>query len=404
MKSTIYFYFLWIFLALVFVRCSNDNNTKSEIIQYPISLEEVQEEAIQISIKENLPLLQEEESEFILPPEPEPEPEPPPPPEPEPFIFIPKERMEQKWKRIAHSSRAEAWRDDSEFCLAYGDTLVQRGQYREATMAYEKADELGSIYNGKACFGLARVRALENPHDYYRIRKYLKRAIDRGFKDYKAILYSKDFKRYREENYFLYSYCEQFKNNQAALFEAFIAYAPQQNLTEAYDLSPVNLFEDIGARRTKNARIYTGFNRFAEGAKENSFGRFTSGNCRYELCLTAKNYRVVIYSIEEQWSDYILSKKYYLLTYDLEGNKISELEIAKRGSLKTCKGFVLHPDNSLVVTKYAIKWKMGAKSSLKMNGFLNYKHLKKAIVKSTQAYQITNSGRLLEMEDLLVLK
>ena len=195
------------------------------------------------------------------------------------------------------------------------------------------------------------------------------------------------------------------------MFEAFIAFAPKKKLTGDYDLSPVNLFEDIEARREtypvydeQHPLIYNYFDAFAEEADYNSFSRGGHDNCRYEMCLTGtEHYFAVIYSVEEQWSEYILPKKYFLVTYDLKGNKISKLEIATRGSLKTCKGFILHPDKSLVVTDYKVKWKMGAKKSWENHNFMNYKQLKKTIVKSTQTYQITDSGRLVEMEDLLVV-
>jgi tetratricopeptide (TPR) repeat protein len=408
MKNSIPLHSLWILLVLV--SCSNEQQTKSKIIQYPITLAE----EIQGPIKEAILIAK--PITVSLPPEPliYPEEEPAPPEEPEPFFLIQEERrqrvthlsMEEQWQRVINMSGYQA-RKYSEFCFIYGDTLMQRGKYREATRAYEKADEFGYRFLGAVHFKLAKLQMLEDSTYYYHVEESLERAVYYGFNDYQALLEDEAFEYYRGLNEFIKMYCNLFENNQAALFEGFIAFAPKTNLTEAYDLSPVNLFENINARNARHNMqhllIYTDFNLFAEGAEGNSFSRFVNGNCRYEMCWTEKKYRAIIYSIEEQWSEYTLPKKYFLVTYDLKGNKISELEVAKRGSLKTCKGFSLQPDKSLVVTNYKVKWKIGTKKALGNNGFLNYKHLKKTIVKSTQAYQITDSGRLVEIEDLLVV-
>jgi tetratricopeptide (TPR) repeat protein len=416
MKNSIYFYSFWILLLLV--SCSSEEGSKSEITQYPMILAN----GIQESLKEENLIAKSTEISLkeVIPSPPdfsdvEYEEEPPPPPDPEPWepeywpepeIYTPEETMEETWQRVVHLSRNQTTRADQEFCFIYGDTLIKQGRYKEARLAYEKSEELNMRFTYKTYLGFARIDAIKGY--YHHIEDYLKRAISEGFKDYNYLLYHKDFEGYRGWNDFLSSYERIFRENKTAMFEAFIVFAPKKNLTEVYDLSPVNLFENVNARNSayynEHARIYTCFSVFAKGAEENSFGRRQSGNCRYEMCLAGtKNYRAIIYSVEEQWSEYILPKKYYLVTYDLKGNKISELELAARGSLKTCKGFTLRPDKSLVVSKYAVKWKLGSKYSLKKNGFLNHEHIKKTILKSTQAYQITDSGRLVEMEDLLVL-
>lgn len=419
MKNSISLYSLWIlFLA---ISCSNEQNQKSKIIQYSMpSTEEIEAplDENNLIVKPKTVALKKELPPPPIPPneilysvcENYPEPPPPPEPEPEPVVFIPEETMEEKWQKIVRLPKEQIRWQDLEFCFNYGDTLVQQERYEEALVLYEEVKEFSRGYTGKAYFNIAKIYALEGK-SHYDIADCLEKLAYSGKKDYKGLLYDPAFEDFRKWNRFSYYYKNIFGSNKKAMFEAFIAFAPKKNLTENFDLSPVHLFEDIEARRTaypehhnKHPAIYNYYDAFAEEADYNSFSRGGHDDCRYEMCLLGtKNYFAVIYSVEESWSEYILPKKYYLVTYDLQGNKISKLEIANRGSLKTCKGFVLHPDKTLVVTDYKVKWKAGAKKVWEKHDFMNYKQLKKTIAKSTQSYQITETGRLVEKMDLLVL-
>ncbi|MBL4649543.1 MAG: hypothetical protein JKY03_07410 [Aureispira sp.] len=191
------------------------------------------------------------------------------------------------------------------------------------------------------------------------------------------------------------------------MFKAFVTFAPKKKLLNDYVLSPKALFENTNydyrseTGYYEKGRIINGhFEAFAEGVSDDMFSREGGDNYRYEMLLEKKgHYFAVIYSIEEQWSEYILPKKYRLVTYDLKGNKISELDIAKRGSLKTCKGFVLHKDYSLTVTDYDVEWEKGAKNNLgKEEKYLSYKDLKESKATRTKTYQITTTGRIVEKE------
>ena len=128
------------------------------------------------------------------------------------------------------------------------------------------------------------------------------------------------------------------------------------------------------------------------------------GEYRFEMMLANNNnYVALIYSKEETWSEYILPKKYCLITFDRVGNKISELEIAKRGSLTKCKGFVLHPDKTLEVTNYKIDWKDGTKSRTEADQtFLIHNDLKIAEATDTKTYTITENGRIVESDGILL--
>lgn len=412
MKNSIPFHSLWI--LLIVVSCSSEQATKSEIIQYQMPLvdemEEVQKEAalvpkpIKVALKNAPPPPPDESLEIEYDAYPEP---PPPPPEPEPIVWVPQKTMGDKWQEIMNLPKDQIRWHHWEFCFNYGDTLVKQERYEEALELFEEAKELNPRM-GEVYFNIAKIYALQGKSNY-EISDCLEKARFRC-KNYKGLLYDDAFENYRKWDRFFYSYKNLFKGNKRAMFEGFIAFAPKKNLTEAYELNPKILFEDIGARRAnyldynkQHPVIYNYFKAFASEADYNSFSRGGHDNCRYEMCLAkTENYFAVIYSVEKSWSEYILPKKYYLVTYTLSGNKISKLEIANRGSFKTCKGFVLYPDKSLVVTDYKVKWKMGAKKTWENKNFMNYKQLKKTPVISSKTYQIIDKGRLVDTDGLFM--
>ena len=206
MKNSLPFYSLWILLVLA--SCSNEQPTKSEITQYPITLaEEIQpliKEAIFISKPITVSL------EKKPPPEPngflyieeEYYPEPPPPePEPEPIFFVPEETMEGKWQKIACLPKGQIRKQHLEFCFNYGDTLVKQERYEDALELYEAAKELSRYRVGEMYFNIAKIYALQGKGDY-EIDAYLEKARYKGFKEYKRLLYDDAFEDYRKWNKF----------------------------------------------------------------------------------------------------------------------------------------------------------------------------------------------------------
>lgn len=301
--------------------------------------------------------------------------------------------------------------NDAKIYYTYGEALVDMKKYDEAIEMYQEAEkrkykDLKTLY-----FKIARVYALQGLY-YGSMADYLISARKAGFEHYNALLSDVAFKNWRAEYDFMYLYKELFGKDKKAMFKAFVALAPQKDLSIEYVLSPVELLENTNYNYREqngyyeqNTSINSHFEAFVTGVSDDMFSREGGDNYRYELLLEAKEqYVAVIYSVEQPWSAFILPKKYHLVTYDLDGNKISELELAERGSLKTCKGFVLYPNQGLVVTTYQLEWKKGAKERLSSSEqYLNYKNLKSSTAILAQAYQITETGRIVEMEDLLVV-
>lgn len=300
---------------------------------------------------------------------------------------------------------------DAKIYYTYGEALVDMKKYDEAIEMYQEAQKRGYQDLKTLYFKIARVYALQG--DYYgSMEDYLISAHKVGFKNYDALLSDVAFENWRAEYDFMYLYEELFGKDKKAMFKAFVTFAPKKEFTKSYTLSPTELFEntDYNYREktgyfAQNPSISAHFEYFVQGVSDDMFSREGGDNYRYELLLEEKGeYVAVIYSVEQQWSEYILPKTYHLVTYDLNGNKISELELAKRGSLTKCKGFVLHPDHSLVVTDYEVTWKKGAKENLgNSEHYLRAKNLKNSEVTMAKSYQITNTGRIAETEDVAFL-
>lgn len=289
----------------------------------------------------------------------------------------------------------------------YGEALVDMKKYDEAIEMYKEAEQLGYEDLKTLYYKLARAYALDDD-SYGSMEDYLISARKEGFRNYRALLYDSAFKNWREEYNFMYLYNDLFGTNQKAMFKAFVTFAPKKRLVQDYIMSPKELYENTNYEYRSKMGYYENrpaisgfFENFVEGVSDDMFSREGGDNYRYEMMLEEAAYFAVVYSVEEQWSEYILPKKYRLVTYDLKGNKISELDIAKRGSLKTCKGFVLHPNHSLVVTDYEVEWKKGAKKHLgNAEHYLNYKNLKESKAVATKTYQITTTGRIVETEGM----
>lgn len=295
--------------------------------------------------------------------------------------------------------------ENADTYYTYGDALLDMEKYDEALEMYQAAQERGYKDLKNLYFKIAKVYALKG--DYYgSVEDNLRSAREEGFRNYRALLYDAAFKDWRADYDFMYLYSDLFKNNKKAMFKAFVTLAPKERLMKDYVISLEDLLENTNYEHRKKTNYYqkrpiinVHFEDFVEGVSDEMFSREGGDNYRYELLLEQEEYFAVVYSVEQQWSEYILPKTYHLVTYDLKGNKISELELARRGSLKTCKGFVLHPDYSLVVNKYQVEWKADAKdNSSETEEYLNYKDIKTNKLISTQGYQITNAGRIVEVE------
>jgi hypothetical protein len=291
----------------------------------------------------------------------------------------------------------------------YGDELMKADELEEAKIAYQKAEDNDYKDLKTLCFKIARLYALNEK--YGSAEDYLIKARENGFRNYRALLYDAAFVRFRSDYEFMYLYDKLFGDKKKAMFKAFVTLGPKKKLTKDYIISPVALFENTEYNHRKKVNYYekhpsidAHFGAFAEGIGEGRFSRGGGDHYRYELVLdNSEKYVAVIYSEEEEWVDYILPKKYQLVTYDKEGNKISELEIAKRGSLSKCKGVVFQPNNTIKVTNYKVAWVPGAKTkSIDSEINMTYKDLKSVKSEDTKTYRINDDGRILEVEDMLI--
>jgi hypothetical protein len=388
-------------LLFVLVSCSSNNkNQNSEITQYPTANNKALDGA-----KEPVALVS-HRIEVV-------------PEEIKPKFKIKKKVNEKPQKSIqeltkeivALKEQGGLNENDAITYYTYGEALVDMEKYEDAIDMYKEAEKNGYEDLKTLYYKMARVYALEGD-SYGSMEDYLISARKEGFRNYRALLYDVAFKSWRSDYDFMYLYNDLFGKNQKAMFKAFVTFAPKKRLVKDYVLSPKELFENTSydyrsdnGFYDKNPAISGHFEAFAEGVSDDMFSRSGGDNYRYEMLLEKKeHYFAVVYSIEEQWSEYLLPKKYRLVTYDLKGNKISELDIAKRGSLKKCKGFVFHPDNSLTVTDYEIKWKKGAKDNVEdSEEHLYYKDLKESKATTNKSYQITVTGRIVETEGVAFL-
>jgi len=299
---------------------------------------------------------------------------------------------------------------DAKLYRAYGDALVTAEDYREAIEMYKKAEDLGYEDMKTLAFDIAKTYA-QSGESLGSFEDYLMKARELGFRNYRALLYDPAFVELRNDYDFMYIYDEMFGNKKKAMFKAFVTLAPRTTLRKDYVVDPRSLFEntDYDYRKEhdyyeKHPLINGYFEDFVEGVADGMFSRDGGDNFRYEKVLTKnEQYVAVIYSREEEWSEYLLPKEYVLITYNKEGEKISELPIAKRGSMKKCKGFVFHPDNSLEVMDYNIKWKKGRKTQAEeADRHLKYDDLQLAEVGTTKGYKINAIGRIVEVDNIML--
>lgn len=376
------------------VSCSNDNNNSqaSEVIQYPTVDEaptfisnrvEVSSEGIERKTMEGKQVNKK-----------------------------PQKSIQELSKEIVQlEEQGGINEEDAAMYYTYGEALLDMKKYKEAIEMYQEAEKRGYEDLKTLYFKIARVYALEGNY-YGSMEDYLILAKKAGFDNYEALLSDVAFENWRAEYDFMYLYKDLFGQNKKAMFTAFVKFAPKKELTEDYVLSPKELLENTNYDyREKNgyfeqsAFISGHFGDFVAGVSDDMFSREGGDSYRYELFMEEKGqYVAIVYSVEQQWSESILPKKYHLITYDLDGNKISELELANRSSLKTCKGFVLSPNHSLAVTTYQLEWKKGAKEKLNdSERYLNYKDLKTSTITGTKTYQITTTGRIVETEGVAFL-
>jgi len=380
-------------MLFTLVSCSSKNNQPSDIVQHP-TINELDKEPVslvnhstEVIAKKIEPINRKEKK----------------------VNQKPQKSIQELTKEIVQlEEQGGLDKENANIYYTYGEALIDMKKYDEAIEMYQEAEKRGYEDLKNLYYKMARVYALEGD-SYGSMEDCLISARKEGFRNYRALLYDVAFKNWRTTYDFMYLYNNLFGKNKKAMFKAFVAFAPKKTLVGSYVLSPEVLFENTNYDyRLKmdyyenRPTIYGHFEAFAEGVSDDMFSREGGDNYQYELLLEKEeHYFVVIYSIEEQWSEYILPKKFWLITYDLKGNKISELEVAKRGSLKRCKGFVLDTNQRLTITDYEIAWKKGAKENLgNSDHHLNYEDLKESKVVETKGYQITAEGRIVETEEI----
>lgn len=288
----------------------------------------------------------------------------------------------------------------------YGDALVEANQYKEAIEAYKEADEYGVKSQKDLHFKLARTYALDGVY-YGSMQDYLTSARELGFRNYRALLYDKAFEDWKINHNFMYRYHELFGNNKKAMFKALVHLGPKKKLTKNYVVNASQLFESPEHKYRERTGYYQKFptispyfDDFIEGVSESMFSRGGGDNYRYEMVLAGNNnYVAIVYSREGNWDKHLSPKTYYVATYDKKGNAIATLEIAKKGSLKTCKGFVLHPNNTIEVSTYKIKWKDEIDEK---EDYWVYKDLKLVKEQEKLTYSINDEGKILEQKELLL--
>lgn len=392
-------YSLAVFMLFVLASCSNNNNETSDIIQHTAinqSPLDGRKESVALT-NHRIEIVPEEIKPNVI--------------RKKKVNEKPQKSIQELTKEIVQlEEQGGLNKEDALVYYTYGEAMVDMEKYTEAIEMYQEAEKRGYEDLKNLYYKMARVYALQGD-SYGSMEDYLISARKEGFRNYRALLYDAAFKEWRTGYDFMYLYNDLFKNNKKAMFKAFVTFAPKKKLVNDYVVSPEELFENTNHQYRSETGYYEGIHRinehfedFAEGVSDEMFSREGGDNYRYELLEKKEQYVAVVYSIEEQWSEYILPKKYRLVTYDLEGNKISELDIAKRGSLKKCKGFTMHTDYSLTVTDYEIVWKKGAKDNLgDTEQYLSYKDLKKSKATKTKNYQITTTGRIVEKEGVALV-
>jgi hypothetical protein len=102
-----------------------------------------------------------------------------------------------------------------------------------------------------------------------------------------------------------------------------------------------------------------------------------------------------LYSRTDTKTTAIVSKQYRLISFDLQGNKISELLLGKKGSLTNAKGFFIGQDKRIDVYDYHLDWKSNTANLARQSGqYLTTRDLKKAIIYQITSYQINAMGRI----------
>lgn len=402
MKTITYSLIATFFLFLILICSNQEKKEKSEIIQHQEAINQPLDGAKELPVL-TTNIIKELKDEAIKKVE----------PVSKQINKTPSKELEQLGVEIVQLIEQGTSKEElAKAYEAYGDALVIKEHYDKAIEVYKEAEKNGAKDLKRLYFKLAETYAL-NGEFYGSMGDYLIKAREKGFRNYRALLYGSAFAEWRKDYDFMYLYHELFGNNQKAMFKAFVAFGPKKNLTESYVMSPIELFENTAYEYRKRIGYYKDrsfidgyFDDFIEGASDGMFSREGGDNYAYEMMLTSnKNYLAVVYSKEEKWSEYILPKEYRLITYDWKGNKISELKIAKRGSLKKCKGFVLHPDNTLEVMDYAVTWKKSAKDNIgknEENKYLDYNDLAKVNVKEHHTYRIGAMGKIVKAEGVLL--
>ena len=273
-------------------------------------------------------------------------------------------------------------------------------QYDKAINYFLNAEQKGFQPLNKVYFQLARAYAFKDLQ-LGTVEDYLKKARQHGFRNYRALLYDKAFSKLRKTQELVYIYTDLFGSNQKAMFKLFCYVAPRSKEID-FSIDTALLFNsnnqavrDNQIHQRSKPTIPFQFSAFIEGVDEAAFSRSGGDDFRFEYVRKATDYVAVLYSRTSSWSEYILPKQYRLITFDREGNKISELLLAKRGSLSTAKGFEIRNDESIDVIDYQLEWKKDvAELAFKEGRFMNLQDLKNCQVFQKTSYSINRKGRI----------
>jgi hypothetical protein len=216
---------------------------------------------------------------------------------------------------------------------------LEAAQYDAAINCLLQAEKKGFKHLDKVYFQLARAYALKDVQ-LGTMEDYLHKASRHGFRNYRALLNDSAFATLRKTDELLYIYANLFENNQKAMFKLFCRIAPKSNAKENLLVDTAVLFNtsdgscgNQGSKPTKKSIIPFQFSAFIEGLDEEIYSRRAGDDFRFEQVIRDSNYIAILYSRTDTKTTAIVSKQYRLISFDLQGNKISELLLGKKREL-----------------------------------------------------------------------
>jgi len=330
----------------------------------------------------------------------------------------PVEKIKKDYKKVNNlAEKVSKVKKDSfvtaKLLLQYADVLFAHEVFPDAINAYQEALQLGTQDSAHIYRHLARANGRLDNYEEIKINlKNLKR-VQAQANIAQEVLHQPFYANFRTDRQrFMSFYNDNFKDNKAAMFDAFLAFCPKlpalpyQVNTQAL-WEKTNLDERAEQKYNKTNPIVSGyFNMFISGVFDAMFSREGNATFRYKFHWSpTKNVQAVIYTNEKVWSDLVLPKSYYLITYDNKGNEIDKLEIGNRSKLKQCKVFQLNNTKEITVTKYAIELDSSISNQLSENyQYYHHEHLLKEEIMTIQTYEITPKGKIVAQSNKLSMR